>query len=372
MIRSQATWVRPRERVLEVAFESPSSSPVVSFWRRRPLMFLSPAHPRGVAEVPDSVNRVVLVSVRGMTDVSELIREAIEWQSLKETTGRRYRVRHIGGRDRTERSTLGAEGAPPPANKGPDVMRPGTRFLHWNEDDIGPPRPEDPFRSYALTEATVQCRKDFQWWLKLRRWYLQKGIPWRRGHLLYGPPGTGKTSLVRAIAQEADFPVFVYDLSTMTNEEFRNAWNNMQESAPCIALIEDIDGVFNGRVNVLSGREGIRSPLTFDCLLNVIGGIQSADGVFLVVTTNKPETVDEALGRPDESGNSSRPGRIDRTFYIPPISDDGRAAIIERICDTVTKEDVACTAGFTAVKVTDYAITKALNKIWSETPDALS
>lgn len=360
MIRSEATWVRPRERVMEVAYETASVSPVVSLWNRRPLLFSSFSHPSGPANVPECSNRIVLTTLRGTLNVSELIRAAIDWQSLKETTGRRYRVHHIGGDPRP----AGTSSAPP-ANAISERMRPGTRYLHWKEEDIGAPRPQNPFNSYALNNSTAHCRKDFQQWRSLKDWYLQRGIPWRRGHLLYGPPGTGKTALVRALAQEADFPVYAYDLSTLSNDEFRYRWNDMQEAAPCIALIEDIDGVFNGRTNVLAQQEGMRSSITFDCLLNALGGIQTADGVFVVITTNKPETLDEALGRPGQNGASSRPGRIDRTFFVPPLDDAGRAAIITRICDAVTPEEVAATAGFTAAQVTEYAITKALAHTWN-------
>lgn len=365
MIRSESTWVRPRDRVMEVAYETASVSPVVSLWHRRPLLFSSLSHPQGPSNVPECSNRVVLFTLRGTLNVAELIRQAIDWQSLKETTGRRYRVHHIGGKKRDYPETPAVNGASPPLHARSERMRPGTRYLHWTEEDIGAPRPDSPFNSYTLNDTTARCRKDFQQWCSLKDWYLKRCIPWRRGHLLHGPPGTGKTALVRALAQEADFPVFSFDLSTLTNEEFRHAWNDMQESAPCIALIEDIDGVFHGRTNVLSQQEGMRSSLTFDCLLNALGGIQTADGVFIVVTTNKPDTLDEALGRPDADGISSRPGRIDRTFYIPPLNDAGRAAIITRICDTFTPEDITATSGLTAAQVTEYAISKALANTWN-------
>lgn len=374
-IRSESTWVRPRQRVMEVAYETASVAPVVSLWRRWPFLFCSPSHPQGATSVPDSTDRVVLFTLRGTVNVSALIEEAIDWQSMKETTGRRYRVRHIGGK-REAQVPQNAYGQPANTLVAPqsERMRPGTRYLHWDEHDIGAPRPDDPFKSYALCPETAACREDFQRWRQLKSWYLERGIPWRRGHLLYGTPGTGKTALVRAIAQEADFPVYAFDLNALGNEEFRHAWNDMQESAPCIALIEDIDGVFHGRENVLAQQEGMRSSLTFDCLLNAIGGIETADGVFLVITTNKPDLLDEALGKPTGTGTgtSTRPGRLDRTFLVPPLDDQGRASILRRICGTCSDDDVRATAGMSAAQTTEHAITKALNAMWTpETPDCL-
>ena len=38
---------------------------------------------------------------------------------------------------------------------------------------------------------------DARAFLRLERWYAERGIPYRRGYLLHGAPGSGKTSLVR-------------------------------------------------------------------------------------------------------------------------------------------------------------------------------
>src|SRR5204863_9738126 len=91
---------------------------------------------------------------------------------------------------------------------------------------------------------------EIELWRKSKDWYLEKGIPWKRGWLLYGPPGTGKTALARAFAEDLNMPIYVYNLAEMGNHELMKAWTEMQVNVPCIALIEDIDNVFHGRENV--------------------------------------------------------------------------------------------------------------------------
>jgi hypothetical protein len=112
----------------------------------------------------------------------------------------------------------------------------------------------------------------------------------------------------------------------------------MQLNVPCIALIEDIDNVFHGRENI-SRKHGMMSflmaskkkdgeadqpppsPLTFDCLLNCLDGVDRCDGVFTIVTTNSIDKIDPALGQPRKLPDgtvefiSSRPGRIDKAGW---------------------------------------------------------
>lgn len=236
-------------------------------------------------------------------------------------------------------------------------------YLHWQEDEIGAPLPADPFSALSLCDVGHAAVQDFRRWLSLKEWYQERGIPWRRGHLYYGPPGTGKTSLARAIAQSADMPVFAYDLSTLDNIQFSEAWQNMREATPCIALIEDIDGTFHDRDNVLKSDK--RDTLTFDCFLNALGGIETCDGVFLVITTNKPELLADALGSPDlEGGGTSRPGRLDAAYCLKLPAVEQRRQIITRICDEYPEELILESEGQSAAKVTELAIVTALNKMW--------
>jgi hypothetical protein len=364
LVESASLWVRPLDRMREVAIEAAPAKPVVAFWRRRPVVFRRSTNSNGPGTdmTPSHDHILFVLHVRGTMDISEMIRAALDWSSDRETKGQRYRVRHIGGKSRSEKSGR-TEMDSAPSHVGIDV-RPGMRFLHWKEEEIGSPQSAEPFTAYALGSCAAAARDDFRRWCGLKSWYLDRGIPWRRGHLLYGPPGTGKTALVRALAQEADMPVFSYDLSSLANDEFRYEWRQMQESAPCIALIEDIDGVFNGRTNVLSHSNTTKESITFDCLLNALGGIETADGVFVVVTTNRPETLDDALGRPTDDGSTTRPGRLDRAFCLPLPDQEQCRSILLRITGEASPDDLAATKDMTAAQVTEWAVSKALAAQW--------
>lgn len=368
-IRSSSTWVRPLDRVAEVAYEHAPMQPLLVWLHGKPIMFQCPSEKdgsNGSSFLPSNTTVLILTSLRGCLDVKTLTQAALDAAHVKQSTGHRYFVRRISGkRDRGESLQAGNRTAQPFSES---EIKPGLRFLHWQSADIGSPLPSQPFSSLALCPQGTAARDDFQRWLSLKKWYQQRGIPWRRGHLYYGPPGTGKTSLARALAQQADMPVFAYDLSTLDNEQFSEAWQNMQEHTPCMALIEDIDGTFHGRSNVRSGEH--RDVLTFDCLLNALGGIQTCDGVFIIITTNVPDTLDDALGKPSHHNNTgtTRPGRIDAAYCLELPATDQRCEIITRICGQVTVQDLESTTEMTAAQVTEYAILQALGQQWEEYP----
>jgi AAA+ superfamily predicted ATPase len=194
-------------------------------------------------------------------------------------------------------------------------------------------------------------------WVKSKDWYKEKNIPWKRGWLLYGPPGTGKTALVRAFAEDLNMPIYVFSLSQMSNNDLMNSWKNMQLNVPCIALIEDIDNVFHGRKNICQNNNGMFSrlltsddengqdnddstmkftPLTFDCLLNCIDGVDKSDGVFTIITTNDITKIDSAIGHPIEKEGkqmfvSSRPGRIDKAIELTYMQKENKIQLANKI-----------------------------------------
>jgi chaperone BCS1 len=163
------------------------------------------------------------------------------------------------------------------------------------------------------------------------RWYANRGIPLRRGYLFHGPPGTGKTSLSFALAGVFGLDIYVISLlePSLTEEDVGVLFNSLPRR--CVVLLEDIDtaGLTRGP-DTSSGKEGGKqgaapinewkvtdlakalkdskagnnenNGISLSGLLNAIDGVASHEGRVLIMTTNKPETLDEAL---------LRPGRVD-------------------------------------------------------------
>ncbi|GJC93418.1 mitochondrial chaperone protein [Colletotrichum higginsianum] len=206
-------------------------------------------------------------------------------------------------------------------------------------------RPVRPMRTVVLDpKQKGQVLADMNEYLHpaTPRWYANRGIPLRRGYLFYGPPGTGKTSLSFALAGVFGLDIFVISLlePTLTEEDLGTLFNSLPRR--CVVLLEDIDTAGLSRADEepeaapSDGKDSAKSDgdkeergkktnkddwkvsdlaralkkeakddkkgISLSGLLNAIDGVASQEGRILVMTTNKPESLDEAL---------IRPGRVD-------------------------------------------------------------
>ncbi|EGX89604.1 mitochondrial chaperone bcs1 [Cordyceps militaris CM01] len=191
------------------------------------------------------------------------------------------------------------------------------------------------------------------------RWYASRGIPLRRGYLFHGPPGTGKTSFSFALAGVFGIDIYVISLQdiSITEEDLAVLFTKLPRR--CVILLEDIDSAGLRREGAQdkdedktdkektkekkkeakdadssssdsdsdssSSEEDVKSKkkkrrrrgaggagrsekrsskkgISLSGLLNAIDGVASHEGRVLIMTTNKPESLDEAL---------VRPGRVD-------------------------------------------------------------
>ena len=192
----------------------------------------------------------------------------------------------------------------------------------------------------------LKQRVDF--FMRRRDWYDSKGIPHTLGIVMYGHPGCGKTSTIKAIANETKRHIFNIALSEIKTKEalkdlfYNDVVHNFVDgklevlNIPIkqrIYVIEDIDAMDSvvikrtseqvkkeeqnklkvlAEVELLKQTQGIDAAnrmlngkdkesadlLDLSTLLNVLDGVRETPGRIIILSTNYPERLDEALLRP--------------------------------------------------------------------------
>jgi hypothetical protein len=170
--------------------------------------------------------------------------------------------------------------------------------------------------------------------------YKRSGFTFKAGILFYGSPGCGKSSTIKGILKETNRHAIIINLNKVkTNEElekiFRNRTINNKKyiGKQLCYILEDCDAFEN---NILCSRDklaNVKKPdnqnsdlkdlanliaanqnsnnkniicsnnlsddsVNLSCFLNILDGIIELHGIMIIMTTNHPEKIDEALIRP--------------------------------------------------------------------------
>ncbi len=148
-----------------------------------------------------------------------------------------------------------------------------------------------------------------------------------RGVLLVGQPGCGKTLLAKAMAGEADVPLFsisgrdfVEMFVGVGASRVRDLFKQAKDSAPCIIFLDEIDAVGRRRGSGFSSGGHDEREQTLNAILVEMDGFDSSDQVIVIASTNRADVLDPAL---------IRPGRFDRQVHVPMPDIKGRMEILK-------------------------------------------
>ncbi|KAI0188575.1 P-loop containing nucleoside triphosphate hydrolase protein [Xylaria flabelliformis] len=221
------------------------------------------------------------------------------------------------------------------AQKQTSVTILSSREGHWSVSAVKPVRPLDTV--YLNDDVKKNLMSDLEKYLdpKRRQFYSDNGIPYRRGYLLHGPPGCGKSSLSLALAGYFGLDLYIVNFGSIHEYELASLFAMLP--ARCFVLLEDIDAVGfrqkddddedddenENNKRRFPGRS--RQKCSFSGLLNVLDGIASQEGRVVIMTSNFPDKLDEAL---------VRPGRIDVKVYMGHMTRQGAEQIFLRMMKT--------------------------------------
>ena len=167
--------------------------------------------------------------------------------------------------------------------------------------------------------------------------YKARGASIPKGLLLCGEPGVGKTMFAKAIASEANVPLYEFDADESENQEetiktLKLLFQKAKETIPSIVFIDELDELVTSTETGPYAFQSDYSRKTLKTLLTEIDGISSSEGILVIATTNHKGAIPPAL---------IRSGRLEKqiTFHIPSIED--RAEIAELYLRKASVEGVS-------------------------------
>ena len=158
----------------------------------------------------------------------------------------------------------------------------------------------------------------------------------KKGLLFYGPPGTGKTHTIHYLANALSDHTTL--LISAEQVKFLSDYMTLARLLqPALVVLEDAD-------LIARDREDMRNPveeILLNKLLNEMDGMREDAEILFILTTNRPDKLEEAL--------AARPGRVDQAIEFPTPDEVGRDKLVRlyaagaKVSDEVVASVVAKT-----------------------------
>lgn len=174
----------------------------------------------------------------------------------------------------------------------------------------------------------------------------------KKGLLFYGPPGNGKTHTIRYLISQLKG----HTTLLITAEQVAQLTEYMALARllqPTIVILEDVDLIAREREQ--SGGPCQESLL--NKLLNEMDGLKEDTETIFLLTTNRPEQLEDAL--------ASRPGRVDQVIEFPYPDSAGCKKLVELYSKSVSVSDevvdtIVCRTGGVSAAFIKELIRRAL------------
>lgn len=148
------------------------------------------------------------------------------------------------------------------------------------------------------------------------------GLPNPKGCMMFGPPGTGKTLVAKAIAGILQVPLLKLDCGALfgslvgeSEKNMRTVIKQVEASAPCVLLADEIEKGFSGSAS--SGQtDGGTSARVLGTFLQWMN--DKSASVFVVATANNIKVLPPEL---------MRKGRFDELWFVDLPSRSERSEI---------------------------------------------
>lgn len=176
-----------------------------------------------------------------------------------------------------------------------------------------------------------------EWPLRYSATFSRMGVRPPHGILLHGPAGCGKTLLAQCfvrrlrhanwlqLSADALFCKYLGE----SEQRVRKVFARARELAPCVVLLDDIDGIGRGRIQDADGGGSGVEGRVLATLLTELDGLQGGD-IFIVACARELTLLDAAL---------LRPGRLDEHIEIGLPNFEDRVAIARVALDGVPIEN---------------------------------